>query len=251
MYSGKLKDVKMNRAKSEIAVAEREAKGRRFCGLLIRLMIILTLGFISADAMAEAPVAKKIFIFGDSMTGWMAERLQAYGEKNGFEVGVLVWDGATIKKYGNNTAALSRYIKAAKPDAVFVCLGMNEMGAKNPSALLGTSLNKILSTIGDTPVIWIGPCSWPAHPQWGGAINRWLEERLGATHYFNSLGLKIPRQSSTNPHPTRKGINTWTDDVVKWIEKGDAAIRLPGYAKPAKDYARPKIYTYRRMKAGL
>ncbi|MDE6812189.1 MAG: SGNH/GDSL hydrolase family protein [Muribaculaceae bacterium] len=216
-----------------------------------QLLFVMVSVLMVFPAMAEQPVVKKIFIFGDSMTGWMAERLQAYGEKNGFVVDALIWDGATMKKYADSSAALAKQISAARPDAVFVCLGLNEMASPNPEKQLGGYLQKILTTIGDYPVIWIGPCSWPGHPDWGPVFDKWLSGRLGSAHYFNSLDLKLTRQGKTNPHPDRKGINIWTDDIIKWIESGEAAVRLPGYAVPAKEFSRPKVFIYRKMKAPL
>lgn len=216
-----------------------------------KLLTLIFAMLFSLSMFAERPVARKILFFGDSMTGWMAERLQAYGEKNGFEVAAVIWDGATIKKYGNSSAALARHIKGADPDAVFVSLGMNEMAAPDPAKQLGGSLSKLKSTIGDIPVIWIGPCSWPGKPAWGPGLDRWLSSQLGAGHYFSSLSLKLPRQSKTNPHPTRAGIDSWIDDVVEWLATPGAAVALPGYAKPSKEFARPKSYVYRKMKAAL
>ena len=32
----------------------------------------------------------KVLFIGDSMTGWMAERLNAYGQKNGFSVATII-----------------------------------------------------------------------------------------------------------------------------------------------------------------
>lgn len=216
-----------------------------------RVIAFLLIVFPSLTAIAEKPVAKKIMFFGDSTTGWLAERLQAYGEKNGFEVATLIWDGATMKKYADNAAKLKNHIDAANPDAVFVSLGMNEMGAAKPAAQLGGYLEKIRQTIGDTPLIWIGPVSWPAHPKWGPTLDQWLASELGDQHYYSSLGLILPRQSKTNPHPTRAGANKWADSIVEWMKEGHSAIALPGYASPAKEFARPKSYTYRKMAAPL
>lgn len=227
-------------------------KGKKAGIRIGRQILILMICLISSiSVMAQTPVAKKIFIFGDSMTGWMAERLQAYGEKNGFEVSTLIWDGATMKKYASSSAALSKYIAAARPDAVIVCLGMNEMASPDPAKQLSGSLNKIISTIGDIPMLWVGPCSWPGKPKWGPGFDKWMDSTLGSDRYFTSLGLKLARQSNTNPHPTRQGMNKWTDDIVKWIEAGDATFELPGYASPTKEFSRPKNYTYRKMKAAL
>lgn len=231
----------------------KDTNGKNRLGIQMRnsRLILLLIGLMFfGGAWAQKPVVKKIFIFGDSMTGWMADRLEAYGQKNGFQVEALTWDGATIKKYANNSAALSRYIKKANPDAVFVCLGMNEMGTRDPERTVGASYTKLMKAIGDIPVIWIGPCTWPSKPaNYGSGLNKWLQKKLGASHYYDSMKLKLARQSSTNPHPTRAGINTWITDVVKWIEAGNAAIQLSGYSAPTKDYVRPKAFTYRRMKA--
>ncbi len=220
-------------------------------GNLLRVLGIFLVLLTSLTTYAEKPTAKKIMFFGDSTTGWLAERLQAYGEKNGFEVATVVWDGATMNKYAKNATKLKQYITAAKPDAVFVSLGMNDMGVTNPEARLNDSLQKIKGAIGNIPIIWVGPASWPAHPTWGPSLDKWMPTKLGAGHYYSSLSLSLPRQSKTNPHPTRIGANKWIDSVVKWIKDGHAAINLPGYNMPDKATARPKSYTYKRMREAL
>ena len=216
-------------------------------GILILFIVLIT----APSSFAEKPAAKKIMFFGDSTTGWLAERLQAYGDKNGFEVATLVWDGATMKKYANNAEKLKQHIASAKPDAVFVSLGMNEMAATNPEAQLGSYLQKIKNTIGDIPIIWVGPVSWPGHTTWGPALDKWLASELGEGSYFSSLGLILPRQSKTNPHPTRAGANKWTDALMEWIKEGHSAIALPGYSAPAKEFSRPSNYVYKKMSAPL
>lgn len=219
------------------------------CRRLLMSLTMLLIAFVAARA--EKPVAKRIFVFGDSMTGWMADRLNAYGEKNGFEVSTLIWDGATMQKYAKNAAKLKRYIDNSHADAVVICLGMNEMGARNPSVQLGPSLAKIKGVIGNLPYIWVGPPTWPSKPQYGPAYDNWMQTTLGSDHYYSSLSLTLPRQSKTNPHPTREGINKWTDDVIRWIESGNGAFILPGYAAPSKSYIRPKNFTYKKMKSPL
>lgn len=192
------------------------------------------------------PVAKKILIFGDSMTGWLGERLEAYGKQNGFEVATIVWDGSTFKKWANSKN-LATTIKNEKPDAVFICLGMNDLFVTKPDTQLGGYLDTIKKTIGNVPIVWLGPPSWPGYNQ-GEVLNQWLAEKMGNGHFYRAFDLKIPRQSAKNPHPTRAGINTWMDNVVEWI-KTDGAIQLPGYAKPTgAQTARGKTYIYKRMK---
>lgn len=226
-------------------------KSKKVSGKFYRIAFLLFLSLLSLQTFAEKPVVKKIMFFGDSTTGWLAERLQAYGEKNGFEVATVVWDGATMRKYANNAAKLKQYITASHPDAVFVSLGMNEMGTAKPETQLAGHMQKIKNTIGNIPIIWLGPVSWPAHPKWGPALDKWLPSTLGEGHYFSGLGLQLPRQSKTNPHPTRAGANKWVDELIKWMKEGHAAVNLPGYAAPTKSFSRPKSYIYKKMSAPL
>ncbi len=91
---------------------------------------------------------KKVLFIGDSMTGWMAERLNAYGRANGFEVATVVWDGSTIRKWADSPR-LSSLIRQQDPDAVFVSLGMNELLEKNPRTRLESSMTKLKKAFGD------------------------------------------------------------------------------------------------------
>lgn len=196
---------------------------------------------------------RSLLVMGDSMSGWMGERLNAYGQTNGFEVATIVWDGSTIRKWGDAKARIREYMEDFNPDAVVICLGLNESAEKNPGTRLESSVDNIMSAVGDRPVIWIGPPSWPGK-DYGEPLNSWLAGKMGTGHYFDSLDLELPRQSASNPHPSRAGINTWTDSIVKWISENaaDSGVALPGYKKPADSAAsRGKIFIYRKMKESL
>lgn len=222
--------------------------------LLIFLTLLTGLCFSSNPVQAETPnherpTAKKVLVIGDSMTGWLAERLGAYGKQNGFEVATVVWDGSTIKKWGTSPR-LHSIVNEQKPDAIFVSLGMNELFEPNPAARLQSSLDAIKGVAGDTPIIWVGPPSWPGHAK-GETMNKWLAEQLGKGHFFRSFDLQLPRQSKSNPHPTRDGMIKWMDEVVKWVET-EGAVALPGYAKPTgEQMSRGKTFIYKRMKEAL
>ena len=203
----------------------------------------------AAEQKDERPVVKKVLFIGDSMTGWLSERLGAYAKENGFEVATVGWDGSTIRKWGS-AAGLKRIIRQQDPDAIFVSLGMNELFEKKPEVALKSGLDKIKSAAGDTPLIWVGPPSWPGHKE-GKVICDWLSEQLGEGHFFNSLQLSIPRQSRSNPHPTREGMIKWMDEVVEWVQK-DGAVAFPGVKKPSgSPMTRGKVFIYKRMKEKL
>ena len=219
--------------------------------ILIALLSVLLPVWARAQESAadDRPVARKILFLGDSMTGWLSERLNAYGKENGFEVATVVWDGSTIKKWGSSPP-LTSMITRQDPDAIFISLGMNELFEANPESQLRSRLEAIVGAAGDIPVIWIGPPSWPGHNK-GETLNKWLADNLGEGHFYRSFDLTLPRQSKTNPHPTREGMIKWMDSAVEWIQK-DGAVRLPGIKKPAgEQMSRGKTFIYKRMKESL
>lgn len=194
--------------------------------------------------------AKKILFFGDSMTGWMGERLNAWGDANGFEVATVVWDGSTIKKWAANTEALTKIIREQNPDAVMISLGMNDLFAPNPEAMYSESVDKILAAIGDRPYLWVGPPSWPGHSE-GKKFTTWVTEKVGETRFYDSLDLQLSRQSKTNPHPTRSGIEKWIDTLVEWIPS-NAEFTFPTESTPAVGkMTRGKYFLYKTMKEKL
>lgn len=211
--------------------------------------------FASGEVQHEATVkaspetrheVRKILFIGDSMTGWLAERLNAYGKENGFSVSTVVWDGSTIQKW-SASQKLAGIIAEQKPDAVFVSLGMNELFETNPEKSLKTSITNLKKKIGNLPIIWIGPPSWPGHNK-GGVLDKWLSHEMGTGHYFSSFSLELPRQTAKNPHPSREGMIKWMDTAMEWI-KDNSAISLPGYNKPTTEkMSRPKTFIYKRMK---
>lgn len=198
---------------------------------------------------SDSTKVKKILFLGDSMTGWMAERLNAYGELNGFEVSTVVWDGSTISKWAA-AENLPRIIEEQNPDAIIVSLGMNEMFEQNPQTRLKRPTESLVSKFGNIPFLWIGPPSWPGHSE-GEIFNQWMESELGDKNYFCSFDLEIPRQSATNPHPSRKGIDIWIDKVAEWIP-GNSNISLGSLdAPPQGKVSRGKSFIYKRMKEKL
>ncbi|MDE6339893.1 MAG: hypothetical protein K2K97_08935, partial [Muribaculaceae bacterium] len=206
---------------------------------VIMIMIVLLSGF---SAKAQDKRGKVLFI-GDSMTGWLAERLNAYGEENGFDVATVVWDSSTISKWGSSPK-MAALIEEQDPDAVFLSLGMNELFEANPAKLKG-DVDNIKAAIGDRPMVWVGPPSWPGHDK-GKVLNDWLENEIGEGSFYRSFGLDLPRQSAKNPHPTRQGMIKWMDEVVEWLPE-HSSVKLNFDKKPAESHmSRGKVFIYRR-----
>lgn len=218
--------------------------------LLTLVLLMLPLGIwaqteVDSD---KRPEVKSVLFIGDSMTGWLSERLHAYGKENGFDVSTVVWDGSTIKKWGSS-AKLPLLVKKYAPDVMFVSLGMNELFETNPSRFK-PQVDAIKGAAGDVPVIWVGPPSWPGHAK-GETLNDWLAGEMGEGNFFRSFDLKLPRQSKTNPHPTRQGMIEWMDAVIDWVQ-AEGAVRFPDIKKPAgEQMSRGRNFVYKRMKETL
>lgn len=214
-----------------------------FCTLILGMTIPLC-----AMGGETSQKSGKVLFIGDSMTGWLSERLNAYGEKNNFEVSTIVWDGSTINKWGESPK-LSKIISDHDPDVVFISLGMNELFESHPSRF-SAEINKIKEAIGDRPIVWVGPPSWPGYDK-GKILNDWLEKEIGESSFFRSFDLKLPRQSAKNPHPTRQGMIEWMDAVVNWLPE-HSDVNLKFEIKPeASQMSRGKSFIYKRMKESL
>lgn len=223
----------------------------RFAALLMAIMAVC--GVAKAQNCCDSPEdkqpVKKILFIGDSMTGWLAERLNAYGAENGFEVATIVWDGSTIKKWGSESK-LKSIIAKHNPDAVFVSLGMNELFEANPRTRLESSVDKIIDAVGNRHLVWVGPPSWPGHNK-GEVLNSWLAEKLGPERFFRSFDLKLERQSKTNPHPSRTGITHWVDALTEWL-KQNPSLHFKSLTRPdSGKMIRGKDYVYKKMKESL
>lgn len=227
---------------------------KKIVSLLLLLSVIM--GFdakattpAKESAPAEKTVIKKVLFIGDSMTGWMAERLEAYGIENGFEVSTVLWDGSTIEKWGTGKR-ISAQIERYKPDAVFISLGMNELLERNPEKRLSAYVANIKKQLGDTPYLWVGPPSWPGKGN-GDVLNDWLESQLPKGRYFRSSALSLARQSKTNPHPTKAAIQSWMDKVAEYIDSSEI-LNFRSLNKPkGVQMKRGKVFVYKRMKETL
>lgn len=216
---------------------------------ILAFAVLLLLGLLPAAAQ-EQPI-KKVLFFGDSQTGWMGERFTAYGVENGFEVATITWDGATPQKYANS-GKLPSMVAKYKPDVIFINLGMNELLERNPQANLSASMAKIKRAVGNIPLVWIGPLSWPGIGK-GETLVNWLKssvESMPTGHFYYASNEVIPRRSKSNPHPTREGAALLMDHVVEWLPS--TGINFPSLRKPTgPQMKRGTTFIYRRLNQSL
>lgn len=219
----------------------------------IILLVFLLLAGISSVSAQHSPqkTIKKVLFIGDSQTGWMGERLTAYGAENGFDVATITWDGATPQKYAKS-GKLASIIEKNSPDVVFINLGMNELLERNPQASLSSSMETFKKALGGIPLVWVGPLSWPGKGK-GETLVNWLKksvESMPGGHFYYASDEVIPRQSKTNPHPTRDGAALLVDHIVEWLPSTD--LNFTSLHKPkGEQMKRGKTFIYRRMNQSL
>lgn len=169
-----------------------------------------------AKAEAESKIVKTdstpqtIFIFGDSMTMHLAQRLAAYGKQNGHTVYAVNWDSSNTKTWAG-CDTIQHFMREYKPTIVFIALGANELYLQKPEIRL-PEIKAIVEKIGNVPYIWIGPPSLKVD----GGLNEVLEANLAPKSFFRSSGLELARKRD-HIHPTKDASAVWIDSVMKWL----------------------------------
>lgn len=154
---------------------------------------------------------KTVLIFGDSMTILVANRLAAYGEKNGYRVASVTWDGSSILSW-SSCDTLDNFIARYHPDFIMVTLGSNELFLKNFDSRK-EYVEKLVRKMGNIPFVWIGPPNWKEDV----GFNAMMRSVLPRGTYYDSNPLDLPR-GTDHIHPTPKGGITWTDSIMAWME---------------------------------
>lgn len=180
-------------------------------------------GALAADSVAPgspeaAPVlaetdttVKSVLIFGDSMTILVANRMAAYGEKNGYKVTSVTWDSSSSVGW-SGCDTLDNFIARVHPDFIMVTLGSNELFLKNFNARK-PFVEKLVSKMQGIPFVWIGPPNWKEDK----GYNAMMESTLPPGTFFRTEGLELPR-SKDNVHPTPRGGVIWTDSIMRWMK---------------------------------
>lgn len=170
----------------------------------------------SAKAELTFPVpldtaSKKILIIGDSMLDGLSPRMAAYAKQNGHTLYSVRWYSSGVECW-SKSGKFAKYMQEFKPDFVFISLGGNELFIKDVKEKRQKYLDDIISLLGDTPYVWIGPPNWK--PDTG--INDMLAESLRPGSFFLSNGMHFDRRSD-GAHPTAKSAAEWLDSVARWM----------------------------------
>lgn len=173
---------------------------------------------VIAETVTETDTLPKTLLFiGDSMLEGLSPRLAAYASHNGHTLYSVIWYSSTSEVWGRS-GRLKKYIDRIKPDFVFISLGANELFVKDIITKRDGFVKTILSELGQTPYLWIGPPNWK--PDTG--INTLVASNAAKGSFFLSDGMSFER-SKDGAHPTRSSAIEWMDSVVRWMKHNSPA----------------------------
>ncbi|MBQ4292937.1 MAG: SGNH/GDSL hydrolase family protein [Muribaculaceae bacterium] len=158
-----------------------------------------------------SPDGKVILFIGDSMLEGLSPRLAAYAKENGHSLYSVIWYSSTSEIWGETTK-VREFINKYRPDFLFICLGANELFVRDIENRRDKYVKNMISQIGSTPYLWIGPPNWK--PDTG--INRLIAKNTKEGCYFKSDGMHFDR-AKDGAHPTRSSAIIWMDSIVRWM----------------------------------
>ncbi len=181
----------------------------------------------SAFSKAEGRGAsERILLVGDSMIEWVRFRLASWCKEAGYTLHTVIWPSSGLVWWGS-CDTLRAFIQRYKPTYLLISLGSNELFVpaierRKPK------LERILSQVGDIPLVWIGPPAWK---QDKGIID-FLRKNLGPGRYISSERLVMERYTD-GAHPTPSEAYRWADTIVAYL-RDSALYPLPFPRTPPK-----------------
>lgn len=156
--------------------------------------------------------SQRILLMGDSQAGGIMYALNDYCLENNHKlVGVFTWFSATILNFAYSSK-VEQIINQFKPTLIVVCLGLNELYAKDISKRT-LAAEKFRSKLGTTPYLWVGPANFTE--DFG--INRVFEQTAASGRFMSSKNLAIPRGTDKR-HPSQLGYKIWMDYVAGFVQ---------------------------------
>ncbi len=151
-----------------------------------------------------------ILFFGDSMLEGLARRMSSYAGENGHTLHYVCWYGSSTQAWAGGKT-LDVFLQKYKPTFVMICLGSNELYVRDIHRR-EQYVDDILSRLGDTPYVWIGPPAWRKDT---GIIDV-IRKKVGEKRFYESTRLKYQR-GKDHMHPTFNSAYRWMDSVAVWM----------------------------------
>ena len=176
-----------------------------------------------ADGSPSTPIdesPQRILILGDSMLDGLLPRLADYAVENRHSLNAVIWYGSRTIDWARGSR-LSDALRDYRPTFVFVVVGSSELTTRDVEKR-APAVRRILETIGERKLVWVGPPNWRSDT----GIGALLEREVGAQRYFRSLDLSFERKRD-GIHPTLASSQKWLDAVALWtMTQSSAKVRL-------------------------
>lgn len=190
-----------------------------------------------AGVKADTPKVEKdtaqqrILLIGDSMAGSLMRRFGDYAASNGHRLKTVTWASTTTAAWAD-CDTLDHYIRTFRPTLVVMCLGSNELFARDLKRRAGYA-QLIVKKMGKVPFVWVSPPNWK--PDNG--LTATLREVVGDGRFFDSSHMELEREKD-GAHPTPKAAAKWMDEVAAWLGSPKTAhpIRMDRPTQRARSY---------------
>jgi hypothetical protein len=159
------------------------------------------------------PEGSTVLHVGDSFAGALGLDLNRELKKLGVR-GILKYKTATYIPTWAWGKELPQYIASYKPDLVLITLGANELDIADPTLRI-RAIEKLVSTVGERPCVWIAP------PLWQGAraeLLKVIRAHSAPCSYMDSSAIvpDLPR-GKDHIHPTMPARAEWAKLTLEWL----------------------------------
>ncbi|NJO03648.1 MAG: hypothetical protein HC880_19960 [Bacteroidia bacterium] len=174
--------------------------------------------------------AQHILFIGDSMAEGLEYPMQQYSRYNNHQLSTIAKRSASIISWvgHDSSGRLRQTLEELKPSYLIICLGSNELFARNLDQYQ-KYIQNILLQAGRTRLVWVCPPNWKKDD----GLTDLIEAEVGSERFFPTKHLKINR-AGDGIHPTVQGYAQWADSLAAWImEKSRHKIVLRKPVSPS------------------
>ena len=173
-------------------------------------------GVLQQEADYSFNTHHRILFIGDSMLEGLMRRFADYAAENGHELNVVLWYSSSTERWAT-TPVLRRYLKEYQPTYVVICLGSNELFARDLPER-EKYVSRIVQQLDSVPFVWISAPNWRKDT----GINDIIARHVGKRRFFDSRRLQLER-GSDHKHPTMHAAAQWMDSVAVWMSSTQTA----------------------------
>jgi len=176
------------------------------------------------------PIPKNTAVlhFGDSMVfAGFNQALSPHFRELGVRFAVRSDTGSSTVHW---SPKIGQVVADTQPDLVIVNLGGNEIGHRDPQALVPV-VKHIVESIGGRPCVWVSPPLWREET----GILEVIREHSAPCRFFDSNAL-VPgaiERKADGIHPNLEGGAKWAGVFWEWLMRERRGVKSPWELRPA------------------